>query len=59
MKKINVEEEAEDLLGEIDSRGDMKRCTLSQWIEFLEILSVEVNCRYEAAKEDKKARGNV
>jgi hypothetical protein len=34
----------------------MKRCSLDQWIEFLEILYVEVSTRYEAAVEDRKQR---
>lgn len=53
---INVEKEVEMVLGNIDACGDMKRCGLDQWIDFLEYVSCEVDARYQAAKEDRARR---
>lgn len=53
---MDIEKEAEEIIDDIDQRGDAKRCSTDQWIDFLEILCCAMETRYEAAKEDRKRR---
>jgi hypothetical protein len=48
-----LQNEVERVMREIDSAGEPSKMTRAQWIEFLEQLATDVECRLDCAREEQ------